>query len=327
MNCQDCAPTHGAAADTMPGVTRTSRSRPPPGGVLLVDASAYLFRAWFGVPDVFADHRGRPLNAVVGFARTLARLLAEARPAAVAIAFDESLFSGFRHRLDPGYKSSRVLPDEDLAWQMQACRLLAERLGLRAVASREYEADDLLATLAARVAAADGFSVLAGEDKDLAQALAGPHDLLWQVARDRLLGRDDVGAWLGISPERLPELQALTGDPVDDVPGIPGVGPRTALALLAHCRHVEELLAQPGQVAALPLRGAGRLAGLLAEHAPRVRLNLRLVTLSRRATGLPRVSSLRFRPAPAAQVDEAVASLGLPAGSARALRAAMQQQE
>lgn len=327
MNCLDCGPTHSAAADTMPDVTQTPRSRPPPGGVLLVDASAYLFRAWFGVPDVFADRRGRPLNAVVGFARTLARLLAGARPGAVAIAFDESLFSGFRHRLDPGYKSGRVLPDEDLAWQMQACRLLAERLGLRAMASREFEADDLLATLAARVAATGGFSVLAGEDKDLAQALAGPRDVLWQAARDRLLDRADVANWLGLPPERLPELQALTGDPVDDVPGVPGIGPRTALALLAHCRHVEELLVQPGQVAGLPLRGAPRLAGLLAEHAPRVRLNLRLVTLSRRATGLPRLSSLRFRPAPPAQVDDAVASLGLPAGSARALRAAMQEQE
>lgn len=290
----------------------------PTGQLLLVDASSYLFRAWFGVPDVFFDRRGRSLNAVVGFARTLATLLGQARPQAVAVAFDEALFSGFRHRLDPDYKANRELPDRDLAWQMQACRELVDGLGLVSVASGEYEADDLLATLAARAGRAGKGCVVASEDKDLAQVLAGPDDRLWQVARQRVLDRVAATGWLGVDPVRLPELQALAGDAGDNIPGIPGFGPVSARAALAACGHVDELLADPARVAALPVRGAARLAAALAAGRGRARLNLRLATLSRRATGLPKLPALGYRPPAAERVAETVRRLGLPPGSARA---------
>lgn len=283
---------------------------------MLVDASAYLFRAWFGVPDVFEDRRGRPLNAVVGFAATLGRLLAGARPARVAVAFDEALFTGFRHRIDPDYKAGRVLPDAGLAWQMKACRRLVEGLGIAATASQEFEADDLLATLAAREAAKGGFSVVAGEDKDLAQVL-GPRDHLWQFARRRVMDADAAGRWLGLPVSRLPELQALVGDPVDGIVGVPGVGRRTALLLLAECGHVEELLRAPGRVAELPVRGAARLSTLLAMYRESVRRNLRLTTLSKRATGLPRWQALSWQPPVAEDVSGLVRRLDLPAGTAR----------
>lgn len=308
----------------MTGAFVTERARtvgvpaPDPGATLLVDASSYLFRAWFGVPDTFFDRRGRPLNAVVGFARTLGTLLRQAQPTAVAIAFDEALFSGFRHRLDPGYKANRALPDNDLAWQMKACRDLAEGLGLAATASHEYEADDLLATLAARAARSGRACVIASEDKDLAQLLAGPDVQLWQYARSRVLDRVSAGDWLGFDPARLPELQALTGDAGDNIPGVPGFGPVSARAVLASCDHLDQVLADPGRVAALPLRGATRLAASLAGARERARLNLQLATLSRRATGLPKASALRYRPPSAETVAATLRAIGLPAGSARA---------
>ncbi|MFZ5756683.1 MAG: 5'-3' exonuclease [Pseudomonadota bacterium] len=286
--------------------------------LLLVDASSCLFRAWFGVPDVFFDRRGRPVNAVVGFSRTLARLLAEARPGAVAVAFDEALFSGFRHRLDPLYKANRALPDKDLAYQMKACRELVESLGLVAVASREFEADDLLATFAARGRRAGRPVLVVSEDKDLAQILAGPADRLWQFARNRLLDREAAGRWLGIDPLRLPELQALTGDAGDNIPGIPGFGPVSARAVLASCTHIKEVLADPGPVAGLPVRGAARLAAALAEGRQRAALNLQLATLSSRASPVPGLPSLRFRPPSGDTVSATLRALGLPAGSARA---------
>lgn len=299
-------------ADTVPIAV------PPSGALLLVDASSYLFRAWFGVPDAFFDRRGRPLNAVVGFARTLGTLMNTARPAATAVAFDEALFSGFRHRLDPDYKANRALPDKSLAYQMRACRELVEGLGLAAVASDEFEADDLLATLAGRAGRGGNDWIVASEDKDLVQLLGGPEGRVWQYARQRVLDRTAAARWLDIDPVRLPELQALTGDAGDNIPGIPGFGAVSARAALASCGHLDELLADPERVAGLPLRGARRLADSLAAGRGRARLNLRLATLSRRATGLPKPAALRYRAPDAETVVAVLRELGLPPGSARA---------
>lgn len=263
------------------------------------------------MPDEFEDHRGRPINAVVGFAGTLARLVAAARPQGVVVAFDESLHSGFRHRLDAGYKANRALPDERLAFQLRAARELVERLGIQAIASSEYEADDLLASVAARVRAGGGISVLASEDKDLAQVLAG-EDLLWQFARRRVLDAAAVTSWLGVPPDRLAERQALTGDAVDGIPGVTGIGARTAAILLAHCAHLDELLADPQRVAGMPVRGAAGVAGRLAASVDRVRLNLQLTALAAGIHGLPAPDALRYRPPTRAQVADTVAALALP---------------
>lgn len=292
-------------------------SRLPRDSTLLVDASSYVFRAWFGVPDVFHDSRGRPVNAVVGFARTLATVLEEARPARVAVAFDTSLFRGFRHRIDPGYKADRVLPDAALAHQLDLAQRLVAGLGMTAVASREYEADDLLASLARREFRRGGASIIASEDKDLAQALASPADRLWQVARGRVLDADGVEALMGVAPGRLAEWQALVGDPVDGIPGVPGIGPRTATLLLQHCGHVRELLARPASVAALPLRSAERHADALAAHVDRVRLNLKLTRLAVGVRDLPPRRALAWSPPEPARVGTLMRRLGLPAGSAR----------
>lgn len=289
----------------------------PANGTLLIDASSYLFRAWFGVPDVFTDRRGRPLNAVVGFARSLALMLRTAKPARVAVAFDEALFSGFRHRIDPDYKAGRVLPDRDLAFQMTACRRLVESLGMAAVASREYEADDLLASMAVRDARRGHAVIVASEDKDLAQVLAHDQTRLWQLARERVLDAGQAEAWLGVHPVRLPELQALTGDAIDGIAGIPGVGRKTAVALVSACAHIDVLLKKPEQVRGLPIRGAAGLAERLAEHRERVRTNLRLTTLATRATGLPALRALDWKAPGQESVRAAIQSLGLPAGSAR----------
>lgn len=289
----------------------------PADATLLVDASSYLFRAWFGVPDVFTDNRGRSLNAVVGFARSLGSMLRDARPARVAVAFDEALFSGFRHRLDPGYKACRTLPDDDFAWQMQACRRLVRGLGAAEVASQEFEADDLIATLAARERRAGRPVVIASEDKDLAQLLVEPSDRLWQFARQRVLDAGQAAEWLGVLPARLPELQALTGDAVDGIAGVPGVGRKTGIALLHACTHIDSLLREPERVAQLPLRGASRIARALEENRQRVRLNLRLTTLSSRATGLPAARRMSWRPPAKAVLAATLAGIGLPAGSRR----------
>lgn len=149
--------------------------------VYLLDASIYIFRAWFGLPDNIRDARGRPVNAVLGYWRLLVQQLAQLQPDFCAAAFDESLFSGFRHQLYPAYKSNRALPDEDLAYQLDLCRLLTAHLGISCHSSTVYEADDVLATLAGIVrseglaksearAESEGLAVaVISRDKDLAQ--------------------------------------------------------------------------------------------------------------------------------------------------------------
>ncbi len=111
-------------------------------GLWLIDSSIYIFRSYFALEPRWQSRDGLATEAVYGFASFLLKMLAAERPDFVAAAFDESLESGFRHRLDPGYKANRALPDEALAFQLDACRRVAEALGVVTLASPEYEADD-----------------------------------------------------------------------------------------------------------------------------------------------------------------------------------------
>lgn len=284
---------------------------PPPGGLLLVDASSYVFRALFGVPGHFSDRRGRPINALVGFARQLVALVEGARPARLAVCFDEALFSGFRHRIDPAYKANRVLPDADTAFQLRRCRELADRLGMSTLASREYEADDLIATLAARARRRGLPVVVASEDKDLGQVI-GPCDCLWHAARGSLLGHDDLVERWGVAPAMLADLQAIVGDPVDNIPGIRGIGPATAAALLSRAGSLDRLLRLTGQGESVVPRGGARHLVAVQAQAGLVRRNRRLTRLVARVPGLPGLPALRWQPPSRPCVESVARRLDLP---------------
>ncbi|HSG90718.1 MAG TPA: 5'-3' exonuclease H3TH domain-containing protein [Pseudomonadales bacterium] len=233
---------------------------------MLIDASIWIFRAHFSLPDDLVDDRGRPAAALSGWAGFLLDELA-ARPAALGVAFDESLESGFRHRLFPAYKAARSLPDEALARQLDACRRLAEGLGLCCAASSEFEADDLIAAAATRARAAGRIVEIVSRDKDLLQLLVDPRDCMRDAAGGRRFDRDAATLRFGVAPERIADLQALAGDPVDGIPGIRGVGARTAACLLQRHGDLEGLfdaLDADAAGALAGLRGARRLAGLLA---------------------------------------------------------------
>ena len=118
--------------------------------VYLIDASVYIFRAYFALPESIRDRDGNPAQAIHGFTRFLADLLRRARPRYIACAFDESLTSSFRNRLYPPYKANRALPPPELERQLAACRRMTRALGIKDYASRRFEADDLIGTLAKR---------------------------------------------------------------------------------------------------------------------------------------------------------------------------------
>ena len=230
--------------------------------VYLLDASIYIFRAWFGYPDHYHDAAGRPVNAVYGYLRTLLSLLDRQQPEFMLAAFDEGLFRGFRHQLYPAYKANRALPDQNLAWQLFLCRRLTEKLGICCRGDAIYEADDWLA-LGAGVAREQGFPLaVITRDKDLAP-LVTDRDLLWDYGADRQMDRAALEQHWQVPVAAIPDLLALMGDSADNIPGIAGVGRQSAVQLIQHYGSLESLYGNLEQVAQLPVRGATRLARLL----------------------------------------------------------------
>ncbi|MEX0738409.1 MAG: 5'-3' exonuclease H3TH domain-containing protein [Pseudohongiella sp.] len=258
--------------------------------VYLIDASIYIFQAHFSPQLQVWSRRSEDRSAFAGFARFLLRFLQVARPEKLAVAFDESLFTGFRHTLYPAYKSNRVLPDANLAHQLSACARLCHALGIAAYGSRQYEADDIIGTLSACVQqqhATEQLSEKAAEpvvivtrDKDLSQLLYRDVDYVWDFNAGARRYRQDIFKHYGIWPEQFPCFQGLTGDSIDCIPGVPGIGPVAARRLLQHFTDLDTLFSQLGAVPGLGFRGAMRCGQLLAEHQGQALLSRQLARIA-----------------------------------------------
>ena len=251
----------------------------PPRPLHLVDASLYVFRAWHSVPDEFQDAQGWPTNAVHGFARFLLDLLERERPAHIAIAFDEALDSCFRHRIYPTYKANREPAPEALRRQFAHCKALCAALGLSVLADREYEADDLIGSAlhAGRGQALRG--VIVSADKDLSQLL-GEHDEQWDYARNQRWNAAGVKARHGVHAHQIADYLALCGDAVDNIPGVSGIGAKSAAVLLAHFGSLDTMLERIDEIPFLRLRGAGTLAARLREQRGQALLFRQLTTIA-----------------------------------------------
>lgn len=250
--------------------------RPP---LYLVDASLYVFRAWHSMPDQFHDADGWPTNAVHGFARFLLELLEQERPKHIAIAFDEALDSCFRNRLYPAYKANRDPAPEELKRQFTHCKALCAALGLNVLAHAEYEADDLIGS-ALHGARPRGFrGVIVSADKDMSQLLMEA-DEQWDFARAQRWGMAGVKAKHGVEAAQIADYLALTGDAVDNIPGVTGIGAKSAAILLAHFGSLDVLLARIDEVAFLRLRGAAQMAARLREQREHALLWRQLATIA-----------------------------------------------
>jgi DNA polymerase-1 len=254
---------------------------PPGAGVplYLVDASLYVFRAWHSMPDEFRDVDGQPCNAVQGFARFLLELLERERPRHIAVAFDEALDSCFRNALYPDYKANRPPAPEELRRQFAHCKALSAALGLNVLAHDRYEADDLIGS-ALHLARAHGHrGVIVSADKDLSQLLDG-HDEQWDFARGQRWRAADVRTRHGVHAHQIADYLALCGDAIDNIPGVPGIGAKTASVLLSHFGSLDALLARVDEVAFLRFRGAAQAAARLRQHRERALLYRQLTTIS-----------------------------------------------
>ncbi|MFT3906961.1 MAG: 5'-3' exonuclease H3TH domain-containing protein [Steroidobacteraceae bacterium] len=233
--------------------------------IYLVDASVYVFRAWYSLAPDLHDAEGNPTHALFGFARFIGDLVEQRRPQSIAVCFDESLRGGFRQQLFPAYKANREPAPPQLKRQFALCREFCRHLGVPEFASAEFEADDLIGTLAARARAAGLRFTLVSRDKDLAQ-LIGPGDVYWDYSDNVEYCYGQIAARFGVAPERMADYLALMGDAVDNIPGVPGIGAKTAAALMNAFESLEALYADLGRTAALEVRGAAGLAARLSLH-------------------------------------------------------------
>lgn len=245
----------------------------------LVDASYFVFRAYYSVTPEMTDADGQPVNALYGFARFMGDLLERASPGQVAVAFDESLASSFRNDIYPAYKANREPAPEELKRQFAWCREFCRLMGVAEYADGYYEADDIIGAIATRMRVAGHRSVLVTRDKDLAQ-LVRQGDEFWDFAGDRRYGYADIAGQFGVLPERMPDYLALTGDSVDNIPGVPGIGPKTASALLDAYESLDHLYDNLHALPALPIRGAARLPERLVEHREAAYLARRLTRIA-----------------------------------------------
>ena len=244
----------------------------------LIDASLYVFRAWHAVPPQFHDSDGEPVNAVHGFIRFLCDFLERVRPTHVVVAFDESLTSSFRNGIYPHYKANRELPPDELVRQFAYCKRIAAALGLCVLTDLQYEADDLIGSAIARSRAHGFRAVIVSADKDFGQ-LIEEHDEQWDFSRDVRWSAQGVKERLGVRPDQVADFLALTGDAVDNIPGVPGIGAKTAAILLSRFETLQELYARIEEVPYLRFRGAAQAYARLKEHREQA-------LLSRALTGI-----------------------------------------
>jgi 5'-3' exonuclease len=245
----------------------------------LVDASLYVCRAYFApTPDV-AGADGASVVAVHGFTRFLLDLIERARPTHMAVAFDESLTTSFRNEIYPAYKAHREPAPPDLMQQFALCKQVAAALGATVLNDAKYEADDLIgsALMALRMAGFRG--VIVSADKDFGQ-LIGEDDEQWDPQRNQRWDARGVKDRLGVRPDQVADYLALTGDSVDNIPGVRGIGPKTAAILLHHFGTLDALIERADDVAFLRARGAAAAAMRLREHAEDARLSRLLSTIA-----------------------------------------------
>ncbi|WP_045391531.1 DNA polymerase I [Falsirhodobacter sp. alg1] len=241
----------------------------------LIDGSAFIFRAYHALPPLTRKSDGTPIGAVAGFCNMLFRYVEDAKggdaPTHVAVIFDHSSKT-FRNEIYPQYKANRPELPEDLRPQFPLTRDATRAFNIACIETEGYEADDIIAALSCKARDAGGRVTIISSDKDLMQLVGGGVEML-DPMKNRRIGRDEVIEKFGVAPDRVVDVQALAGDSVDNVPGAPGIGIKTAALLIQEYGDLETLLARAGEIKQPKRRQ------VLIEHAEQIRISQRLVQL------------------------------------------------
>jgi DNA polymerase-1 len=252
----------------------------PPVTVHLVDASPYIFRAHFSLPESLKGPSGERVGAIHGFATFLLKLIEVERPTHLGAAFDRDLTgSFFRNQIYPAYKAQRAAPPAELVAQLGDCQAMAAALGAATFIDDRYEADDLIATLCRQLTAAGHRVVVVSADKDLSQ-LVSDRVTLYDFGKGLRMAPAEVASTFGVRPDQIIDLLALAGDPVDNIPGVSGIGRKTAAELLSAFGSLDGLLGRLEELRVSRLRGAKSLYTKLRDDRAIALLSRRLATLA-----------------------------------------------
>lgn len=241
----------------------------------LIDGSAFIFRAYHALPPLTRKSDGLPVGAVAGFCNLLWNELSKDHGAHgathLAVIFDHSSKT-FRNEIYPAYKANRPELPEDLRPQFPLTRDATRAFNIACIETQGFEADDLIATMACRARAAGGRVTIISSDKDLMQLVGDGVDM-FDPMKNKRINRDEVFEKFGVGPERVVDVQALAGDSVDNVPGAPGIGIKTAALLIQEYGDLETLLERAGEIKQPKRRES------LLENIKQIRISKRLVTL------------------------------------------------
>jgi DNA polymerase I len=271
----------------MPAQTAQARRKVPPDKaqapkkgdhVFLIDGSSYIFRAYHALPPLSRKSDGLQVNAVLGFCNMLWKLLRDMnpdeRPTHLAVVFDKS-GKTFRNEMYSAYKAHRPEPPDDLRPQFPLIREAVRAFDLPCLEQAGFEADDLIATYVREACEAGASAIIVASDKDLMQ-LVRDCVVMYDTMKDKRIGIPEVMEKFGVPPGKVIEVQALIGDSTDNVPGVPGIGVKTAAQLIGEYGDLDTLLARAGEIKQDKRRQA------LIENADKARLSRRLVTLDDR---------------------------------------------
>ncbi|MDP5306845.1 DNA polymerase I [Paracoccus spongiarum] len=241
----------------------------------LIDGSAFIFRAYHALPPLTRKSDGLPVGAVAGFCNMLWKYVTDEHgsdaPTHAAVIFDHSAKT-FRNEIYDLYKANRPELPEDLRPQFPLTRHATRAFNIACIEIEGYEADDIIATLACQARKAGGSATIISSDKDLMQLVGDGVDMLDPI-KARLIGPDEVREKFGVGPDRVVDVQALAGDSVDNVPGAPGIGIKTAAQLIEEYGDLETLLARADEIKQPKRRQT------LIDHAEQIRVSKRLVQL------------------------------------------------
>lgn len=241
----------------------------------LIDGSAFIFRAYHALPPLTRKSDGLPVGAVAGFCNMLFRYVENNKgpdaPTHVAVIFDHSSKT-FRNEIYPLYKAQRPEPPEDLRPQFPLTREATRAFNIACIETEGFEADDIIAALSCKARDAGGSVTILSSDKDLMQLVGDGVEML-DPMKNKRIGRDEVFEKFGVYPERVVDVQALAGDSIDNVPGAPGIGIKTAALLIQEYGDLESLLARAGEIKQPKRRAA------IEENAEQIRISKRLVAL------------------------------------------------
>ncbi len=255
----------------------------------LVDSSIFIYKAWFAQKLELSNAQGEPNQAFIGFSDFVYRLLTEVAPSKVVFAFDERLKKSERKSIYPEYKANRSPTPVELSRQFAWCQQWVENLGISRVASSEWEADDLIGTLATLHRSPELSIVILSADKDLTQ-LIREGDIWWPFYDTRKLDYRSITKKYGVKPEQIADQLALTGDKVDNIPGIPFIGQKTAGNLLRKFGDLKTLRNNLDQVGKMKFRYAGRVQQSLIENESVLDISSRLTKINCEIESMQNVS-------------------------------------